>query len=824
MKIKNVLLEAVGGKKSLSLWFVFHAGVALFFVSVFAASKGAIGIDTDLFNMLPKSFSDEEAVRIADEKLTEITAQNVFVIAESSSFDSAKSAAEKAYARLEGSSNFKSISLYSGAASASDSDGVSEILSLLERYKFNLLDDKSVELINDSPDLFAQEAIGKAFSPFTIVPTGNEEIGEGFEKDPFMLKETIAQSYLKAAQSSGTAMSAKEGVIACQSEGLWYVMIRGILSKQGAALASEKNGVAQIYSACAEAQEEVAGVNFIYSGSPFNSHKSSNSAMKEITVISSVCIVVVLIMLLTVFKSFVPIAASLASIFVSVFTAFIATVAVFGKIHILALVFGTSLIGSCIDYSLHFFARRAADKSIASGFEIRRKLLPGLSMAILSSVLCYAILLFAPFNLLKQMSVFSIVGLVSSFLTTICLYPFIPLPSRKKTLSFLRFLKPARDKALKRLIGRAGITALFVLSIGTLFISRGRFSIQNDLTRLYTMEGKLLEDQIKTVKITQYAPSCWFVVRGEDENALLANEERLLSRIDALTEGKAKYMAVSLFVPSKDKQTRSRSAVKRILPLAASQYEILGFDADESRVLSAELEQAFFDSEGDFFSLSSDKSPALALISDALSSFWLGEVNGKFYSVVMPNMVKDSDALRALAEDDENIFFTSKMADMSRDLDRLTIMILKFFACAYVLMFVILKFFYKLKQTLKIVSVPILIVLITSAVFALLKIDLEFFSVTGMILVFGLGLDYIIYMIENEKLKNKIAEKGESAKPDEAQTTIEPFATLLSFLTTVISFGALALSSFAPVHLIGLSIFTGLTTAYISTMLYDRSL
>ena len=109
---------------------------------------------------------------------------------------------------------------------------------------------------------------------------------------------------------------------------------------------------------------------------------------------------------------------------------------------------------------------------------------------------------------------------------------------------------------------------------------------------------------------------------------------------------------------------------------------------------------------------------------------------------------------------------------------------------------------------------PILIILVTVAIYAAFKINIEFFSVTGLILVFGLGLDYIIYMIENEKKSRKVQLKSQNA--------IEPFATMLSFVTTVISFGALALSSFQPVHLIGLAIFVGLTTAYISSFFYAR--
>ena len=150
---------------------------------------------------------------------------------------------------------------------------------------------------------------------------------------------------------------------------------------------------------------------------------------------------------------------------------------------------------------------------------------------------------------------------------------------------------------------------------------------------------------------------------------------------------------------------------------------------------------------------------------------------------------------------------------MGADLDKLTKMILLFFAGAYVVMFILLRLFYTTKQSLKIISAPLLIILMNAAFFAITKTDMEFFAVTGLILVFGLGLDYIIYMIENEKPK-----EGNQSK------TLEPFATMLSFITTVIGFGALALSSFQPVHLMGLAIFIGLSTAYLSSWFYDRSM
>jgi predicted exporter len=90
------------------------------------------------------------------------------------------------------------------------------------------------------------------------------------------------------------------------------------------------------------------------------------------------------------------------------------------------------------------------------------------------------------------------------------------------------------------------------------------------------------------------------------------------------------------------------------------------------------------------------------------------------------------------------------------------------------------------------------------AVLAVNQIPLGFFSAAALILVFGLGLDYIFYMIEKNREEN---------------AKLTRLAVVLSFLTTALSFGALALSSFAPVHIFGLTVLAGLSAAFIFAML-----
>ncbi len=791
-------LTSLQNKTFLKVWLAFHAVIFAAFAVVFF-TRG-VNVDADLFNMLPKPVMGK-ALNAADEKLTEVTGQNVFILVANKEFETAKSVAEEVYSKLEGSPRFKSVSLYQ------DMNSFGEILKFINTYKYNLLDDAAIASLTDGgAEEFAQNALATAFGGFTITPL------ENLQTDPFLLAEHDLQNYLTQLQDSGTKMSLKDGVLASciqpqgiegLTEPMWYVMIRGVLSKEGAALASKTNAVVQIHEVCDPLEKD--GTHFVYSGTPFHSYKSSSNASREISIISTVSLLIVLIILLMIFKRPHPIVFSIGSIFWSTSVAICATLAIFGKMHVLTLVFGTSLIGSCIDYSLHYFITWKGNTECHRGYQVRNHLIKGLSLSLFSTVLCYFILVFAPFNLLKQMAVFSMSGIISTFLTVLCVYPFIPVPKTKRDIPLLKFFyTPSWYN--KQLVGRIVVTVMFVLSIGLLLVFHKNFKIENNLARLYKMEGKEFQYEKEAAQVLQYNPSGWFIVSGDTADQTLQNEEVLTAKLREMNAGKEKggFVCTSAFVPSVAKQKRSREAAARLLPLADEQYSYLGYGTEEA----AALRSAFASTEGDF-AVIGENIPEYLLSS--VSSAWLGEIEGKYYSVVLPVSVLDYDGYKSLA-DNENVFFISKVREMNQDLDKLSHMILRMFVIVYIVLFIVLKFFYSLKQTCKIVSVPLLIVLWTSAIFALCNIHLEFFSITGMILVFGLGLDYVIYMLENEK-------RGDET----GNARLEPFAIALSFVTTAVSFGALALSQFVPVHMIGLSIFIGLVTAYVSTFFYTRA-
>ena len=134
MKNKSLLLN----KNYLPAWIIYHAAVLVFFVITLIVFPGKVGIDSDLFNLVPKSIS-MASVKKADDKMMAVTSQNIFILVANEDFKEAKRVAEKVYGQLEGSKNFESVSLYS------DVGAMSEITDFLYEFTGSL---KAAKILN----------------------------------------------------------------------------------------------------------------------------------------------------------------------------------------------------------------------------------------------------------------------------------------------------------------------------------------------------------------------------------------------------------------------------------------------------------------------------------------------------------------------------------------------------------------------------------------------------------------------------------------------------------------------------------------------------
>lgn len=828
----------------LRLWAVFHALILLAFLISLAAGRG-IRADADLMHLMPSAGSGIPA-RV-DESLSQTSSRNVFILARSADFAGARQLAVRLYDRLSREKRFfDSLSLFA------DDSSLTELADFVHEWQAALIPvDAAGQILQSDEEAraFADRALAAVYGGFS--PSSFRYL----DSDPYLLTDTALQNYLTALQDAGTALSPRDGVLATEFEGEHYVLIRGVLSREGARMGSRKAGVQYIYDCCRALEAELEtddgsggtggssngtaagtipadGHSFICSGTPFHSYESSLSASREISIISTVSLLLTLAILLAVFRTPFPILMSILSIALSLGTAFAATQVLFGSIQLLALVFGTSLIGCGIDYSLHFFMHWRQGQR-----PVQRTRLRGLLFSYLSTVICYTVLLVMPFSLLRQIAVFSLAGITSAFLTSSCLFPVLPaakrpvkgaeLDPRRKGRGF-----PAAGKLAAA--GRYAAPGLVIISLCLLAAFHGNCRVQNSVASLYTMQGRLKDDSILSARILSSGTGSYFVIRGSSAEAVLQKEEAVCALLKARSIDR--FIACSRFIPSRHSQELSRRAADRLYRSVPDQTALLGLDEDmpassgttaasASTGLPAvpetaavpespespespeapEAPEAAGTASGSERWLSPEDAASLPeSLRQLIGMLWIGEEAGSFYSIILPTGACDEDACRAIAEGQEGVVFQNKVHSVNESLDWLTRRILALFAIAFLLVLLVLKSSYSWRQTARIAAVPLVSILLILAVFAACGQRIDFFCTAGMLLVFGLGLDYVIYMQEQDC-------------GGDGRDRTEAAAVALSFITTELSFGALAFSSFVPVHIIGLAIFSGLLAAFACT-------
>ena len=719
-----------------------------------AALCRGIHLDTSFFSIFPEYSSLSEV----EKKISQKTSSSVYIFAESADFAASKKGAEAFYDIFKDSDVFRSLTLYQ------DSDSFEEIKTFLFEHRYQLIDEETLAILESGKaDAVAKAALAQVYSPFSFADLSH------LDKDPFLLTEKNIKKY--ASMGAGN-MFMKEGCLAAEVDGKWYVMIRGAVTESALSF-SKKNGIGKVYEQIKILEQKNPELAYICSGVPFHSYESSSKAMREISWITGISLALVALIIFVAFRSLLPMLISLANITVSLLSGLAVALIFYGKINALALVFGTTLIGVSIDYSIHWFVNR-------------EKIFRSLTVNCISTEVSWCLLMLAPFPLLRQIALFSAAGLLCSYLIVRLIYPLCPAATGPQAVTM--------DGAEQEYGGHlARIAGILVIAICLIAPAASGIRIKNNIRGMYTMSGQLMEWEKKASGVLSLGSGGeYFIVAGRGPQELLGREEQLAAALEK--EKKAGtlggYTAITDYVPSMARQARSYQAASLLLQRSQTQLKALGFGS----AAAASFELDYRNNAGKVVSLNA----APSFIHESIDTLYLGKIGNAYYSVVLPLQVKDSDALKNLA-DGRHIFFISKIKDIERELDHLTKIALCFILASYLLVFPVLFVVYR-KKALRIVLVPVAVIL-GSLAFVSSTGGVDLFACSGIVLIFGLGLDYLVYGLEKKSGK----------------------ATLLSFITTELSFGALALSSFVPAHVFGLTVCVGLALAYLLSCLINRS-
>ena len=577
-------------------------------------------------------------------------------------------------------------------------------------------------------------------------------------------------------------------------------------------MASDGHVISHLNRVLNSLKQAKPGLVVAKSGVPFHSYESSDRAKSEIAWISGVSIVLILLLLLYVFRSPLPIVATLSTIAIAIFTALAFTWYVFGNIHVFTLVFGTSIIGVSIDYAVHFFVNWKAGVR-----NVRSSIIKGLLLGFLTTELSYIALMFAEFSLLRQMAVFSIVGLLSAFLTITLLFHAVfenamasgegivakSVPANLPTQFPKVFLNAYAN------FPKWGIRLMFALFILALLPGLILLHIHTDIGNFYTMNEEIKASEALTSKLNNLgvAPT-YFIVEGNDGIEVLENEEQLTERLaNAEKEGLVKsYLAVSNIIPSESNQQKTFSDFRKIVYGNTGLLKVLlekpgsyvtqnvrdyfteiGVEND-SAIIASFNPNAWLDSW--------DSLPQT--LHSILQMLWIGNVGDKYYSAVLPLHVSDKFDAQKIAEGLPGVHVVNKMQNINNALTKISQVSLILVGFAYAIVFLILVIVYKFKDAVRIIRAPVLASLFAASVFGYAGIEFNFFAIVGVILTLGIGIDYALFFKEGGR-----------------QNLTTTLAIALSATTTIISFGSLACSAFVPVHTFGLAVLLGISCCFL---------
>ena len=599
------------------------------------------------------------------------------------------------------------------------------------------------------------------------------------------------------ARAGDTRARPRDGRLALNADGLEWVAL--LEETPGAAFSM--NGNTPLGDAIADGdaavKAAVPGTRVLAGGVPLFAEHAASRAHLEVNTIGWGSVGGVLLLVWLSFNSLRPRVLMAVSLLVGVAMALSATALVFGQVHLLTTVFGASLVGCAEDYGLYYFASRQGAPDVPPQ-RLMSTLLPGLALALLTSVLGYVALGLPPFPGLRQMALFSVVGIAGAFMSTVCWFPWIDRGALQRTRfstwvagSFARY--PRFDSGKTSWI----VHGIALLACGAAIAT---LRVNDDLRQLSDSPPALLASQREIGRLLGVAsPAQFFVVRGSSADDVLQREEALKSRLDArVANGElAGYRALSDWVPSQARQASDAVLTKRVED---------GVIAGVDQVLGEAQQRAAFSLTPLTLAQWLD-SPA----SRIARAMWIGAVprtadGTAFASVVMLRGVRDLASLPDIAKSADGlpgVRWVDQVQSVSALLGRYRHTMGELLVAGHVAVLLALAWRYGRRAWRAWLPTAIATVG-TLALLALFGQPLQLFNVLALALLLGIGIDYGIFLLEREN-----ADAGSAW-----------LAVVLGAASTWLSFGLLALSSTPALRSFGLTLLFGILLVWFASPLY----
>jgi uncharacterized protein len=473
-----------------------------------------------------------------------------------------------------------------------------------------------------------------------------------------------------------------------------------------------------------------------------------------------------------------------------------------GKISVIALGTGSVVLGIAVNYSLHVFNHYRHTRSIR---QLIKDLAIPMTIGSITTVGGFLCLQFVESEMLKDLGLFAAFSLIGASLCSLIFLPHLIVSEKKgttqikKEFSWIDRIASYRPEYNKYLV--------LIIAAFTIFFSfwAGKVTFESDLQNMNFMSNRLKVAEQKLNKINQYAlQSVYIVTEGKTLDDALVNNEKLVARVVELQEKGVikKYSGVSSLILSDSLQ---KSRIERWKRYWTAEKK----DAVMNNLLTEGAALKFNASAFDNFKklLNAAYLPvsreAMESVRKNLLDDYLTEKPGKTTVVTLVKTVPErrQEVYRAFEKESNSMvldkqYLTNRFVEIiNADFGRIALM------TSLLVFFVLLLMYGRIELTL-VSFIPMFISWVwILGIMALAGIPFNIINIIVSALIFGLGDDYSLFIMDGLLQEYKTGKKNLSSFKS---------SIILSAITTIAGLGVLifakhpALRSIAFISIIGI--------------------
>lgn len=569
-------------------------------------------------------------------------------------------------------------------------------------------------------------------------------------------------------------------------------------------------------------EKDYPDITVLKAGALFHAIAATQTAKSEISILGLASLLGVIALVWLAFRSVMPLLLAIVTISSGLLLAVTFTLSVFGELHLLTLVFGTSLIGIAIDYSFHFYCERLSDTERSAKATVAY-IFPTVTLAFITSALAYVGIGLAPFPGMQQVAIFCAAGLLGAYLTLILAYPLLAssrLPEGSRPLALAGTYLASLTQLSKRFTTPLGMGMFALVILIWCLGGVTKLTVDDDIRHLQQSPASVTEPENQLRQLLSGGTDNQFLlVRAPSEEALLQQLERVSPMLDAAITNQelGNYVSLSRYLPSHQKQDTAYHLQEEIYQTQLEQV-LTSLGLDEN--LKPELQAAYLAAKTDyitpaaFFTLGAGKQLAPLWLAPNSKATDYGALNddgasaehgadhgaaqdadygADYGAIVLLGGIQQIDALKARFASDESVQLIDKVADISAVMGHYRLLTLKLLALALGIALLLFSLNFGFKKAAVVVAVPALAALLTLATLGLTGSPLSLFHALALILVFGIGIDYSLFFASAQNHGKAVM-----------------MAVFMSACSTLLAFGLLAFSQTQAIHYFGLTLSLGI--------------